>query len=152
MRWNWETPFFLSPHNPRVFYAGSNRVMKSVDRGDKMYPISPDLTYNDSMKVRVSTRTTGGITVDATGAETFATVVSLAESYLRPGLLYAGTDDGRTWLTRNDGGRGKNSPAAFPACRRARTSRELNHRRQTPVGSTSRSTITATAITRRTCS
>jgi hypothetical protein len=103
LRWNWETPYFLSPHNPRVFYAGSNRVMKSVDRGDKMYPISPDLSYNDTMKVRVSTRTTGGITVDATGAETFANIVSLAESYVRPGLLYAGTDDGRTWLTRNDG-------------------------------------------------
>ena len=98
LRWNWETPYFLSPHNPRVLYAGSNRVMKSVDRGDGMYPISPDLSYNDSVKVRVSTRTTGGITTDATGAETFATIVSLAESYVRPGLLFAGTDDGRTWF------------------------------------------------------
>ena len=104
LRWNWETPYFLSPHNPKTFYAGSNRVMKSVDRGDKMYPISPDLSYNDTMKVRVSTRTTGGITVDATGAETYGTIVSLAESSVRPGLLFAGTDDGRTWLTRNDGG------------------------------------------------
>lgn len=114
LRWNWETPFFLSPHNSRVFYAGSSRVLKSVDRGDRMYPISPDLTYNDSMKVRVSTRTTGGITVDATGAETFGTVVSLAESYLRPGLLYAGTDDGRTWLTRNDGGTWEELTGRFP--------------------------------------
>ena len=104
LRWNWETPFFLSPHNPRVFYAAGNRVVKSVERGDKMFLISPDLSYGDTMKVRVSTRTTGGITVDATGAETYGTVVSLAESYLRPGLLFAGTDDGRTWLTRNDGG------------------------------------------------
>ena len=104
LRWNWETPFFLSPHNPRVFYAGSNRVMKSVDRGDKMFPISPDLTYNDSMKVRISMRTTGGITVDATGAETYGTITALAESPLRSGLLYAGTDDGRTWFSRNDGG------------------------------------------------
>ncbi|HEX3927089.1 MAG TPA: hypothetical protein VHW65_03760, partial [Gemmatimonadales bacterium] len=104
LRWNWETPFFLSPHDPHVLYAGSNRVMKSTERGDHMYPISPDLTYADTMKIRVSTRTTGGITTDATGAETFPTIVSLAESYIRPGLLYAGTDDGRTWLTRNGGG------------------------------------------------
>ena len=104
LRWNWETPFFLSVHNPKTFYAASNRVMKSVDRGDKMYPISPDLSYNDSMKVRVSTRTTGGITVDATGAETFGTIVSLAESPITAGVLYAGTDDGRTWFSRNDGG------------------------------------------------
>ena len=49
--------------------------MKSVDRGDNMYPISPDLSYNDTMKTRISTRTTGGITNDATGAETYGTVV-----------------------------------------------------------------------------
>ncbi|HEY4322229.1 MAG TPA: hypothetical protein VGM77_13770 [Gemmatimonadales bacterium] len=104
LRWNWETPYFISPHNPATLYFGSNRVMKSVDHGDDMFPISPDLSYNDTMKVRVSTRTTGGITTDATGAETFATIVSLAESYLKPGLLYAGTDDGRVWMTSNDGG------------------------------------------------
>lgn len=103
LRWNWNTPFLLSPHNANTFYAGSNRVMKSVNRGDGMYPISRDLSYADSMKSRVSTRTTGGITIDATGAETYGTIVSLAESFVRPGLLYAGTDDGRLWLTRNDG-------------------------------------------------
>lgn len=114
MRFNWETPFFLSPHNPDVLYVGGNRVLKSVQQGDNLYPISPDLTYNDTMKVRVSTRTTGGITNDATGAETYATVVSLAESYIRPGLLYAGTDDGRTWLTRNDGGNWEELTGRFP--------------------------------------
>ncbi len=114
LRWNWETPYFISPHNPSVFYAGSNRVMKSVSHGDSMFAISPDLSYNDTMKVRVSTRTTGGITTDATGAETYANVVSLAESYVRPGLLYAGTDDGRTWLTRNDGGTWEELTGRFP--------------------------------------
>ncbi len=114
LRWNWETPFFLSPHNPRTFYAGGNRVMKSVDRGDNMFPISPDLSYNDTMKTRISTRTTGGITNDATGAETYGTVVALAESYVRPGLLYAGTDDGRVWLTRNDGANWDELTKRFP--------------------------------------
>jgi hypothetical protein len=104
LRWNWNTPFFLSPHNQRVFYAGSNRVMKSVKGGDEMFPISPDLSNNDTMKVRISTRTTGGITTDATGAETYGTIVSLAESPLKAGVLMAGTDDGNLWLSRNDGG------------------------------------------------
>ncbi len=113
-RWNWNTPFFLSPHNPRTFYAASNRVMKSVNRGDRLYPISPDLSYADTMKIRVSTRTTGGITIDATGAETYGTIVSLAESYVRPGLLYAGTDDGRFWLTRNDGASWEELTSRFP--------------------------------------
>ncbi|MBL0179220.1 MAG: hypothetical protein IPP98_08865 [Gemmatimonadetes bacterium] len=114
LRWNWNTPFFISPHNSKTFYAGSNRVMKSVERGDDMYPISPDLSYADTMKIRVSTRTTGGITTDATGAETFGTIVSLAESYVRPGLLYAGTDDGRVWLTRNDGASWEELTGRFP--------------------------------------
>ena len=104
LRWNWNTPFFLSPHNPSVMYMGSNRVMKSVQRGDNMYPISGDLSYADPVKLRVSTVTTGGITIDATGAETFGTIVSLNESPIKVGMLFAGTDDGRVWMTANDGG------------------------------------------------
>ncbi len=112
MRWNWNTPFFLSPHNPSVFYAAANRVVKSTRRGDDLFVISPDLTLRDTMKIRVSTKTTGGITVDATGAETFGTIVSLIESPIRAGLLYAGTDDGNVWLTRNDGAAWEKIPAA----------------------------------------
>lgn len=104
IRWNWNTPFFISAHNNKVLYMGSNRVMKSVKQGDEMYPISADLSYADTMKIRVSTRTTGGITIDATGAETFGTITSLNESTILPGHLYAGTDDGRLWTTTNDGG------------------------------------------------
>ncbi len=115
LRWNWNTPFLLSPHNPTVFYAGANRVVKSVKRGEDLFPISPDLTLRDTMKIRVSTRTTGGITTDATGAETFGTITTLAESYARPGLLYAGTDDGKVWLTRNDGGAWEDLSGRFPA-------------------------------------
>ncbi|MHB8838779.1 MAG: WD40/YVTN/BNR-like repeat-containing protein, partial [Gemmatimonadaceae bacterium] len=104
IRWNWNTPYFISPHNPSVMYFGANRVLKSTKQGDDMFFISPELSYADTMKIRVSTRTTGGITIDATGAETFGTIVSLNESPLRPGILYAGTDDGRLWSSWNDGG------------------------------------------------
>ncbi len=104
LRWNWNTPFFLSPHNPSVFYTAANRVLKSTRQGDDLFFISPDLSYADTTKARISMRTTGGITIDATGAETFGTVVSLNESPVRPGILYAGTDDGRLWSTINDGG------------------------------------------------
>jgi photosystem II stability/assembly factor-like uncharacterized protein len=102
-RFNWETPFFLSPHNKDVLYVGGNHVFKSTQRGDNMFPISPDLSKQDMKKIEVSMKTTGGITVDATGAETYGTVVALAESYVKPGLLYAGTDDGNVWMTPNDG-------------------------------------------------
>jgi photosystem II stability/assembly factor-like uncharacterized protein len=111
MRYNWNTPYFLSPHNPQVFYMAGNRVLKSLKRGEELFPISPDLSkatmpqFRAEFTARQDTadRLTGGITNDATGAETYGTVVALAESYVKPGLLYAGTDDGNLWITRNDG-------------------------------------------------
>jgi Sortilin, neurotensin receptor 3, len=104
LRWNWNTPFFISRHNPSVFYAGANKVMKSTRRGDGLYPVSPDLTTRDTMRIRVSTTSTGGITPDVTGAETHSTITTLAESPIRPGILFAGTDDGKVRVSRNDGG------------------------------------------------
>ena len=115
MRWNWNTPFLLSPHNPDVFYAGANRVMKSTQRGDNLYPISPDLSKKQMAKIDTSMNKTGGITLDATGAETYGTIVALAESFVRPGFLWAGTDDGNVWFTRNDGAMWEPVPAnRFP--------------------------------------
>src|SRR2546430_17240032 len=88
--------------------------MKSPNRGENLSAISPDLTTRDSMKIVVSTHTTGGITPDVTGAETVCTIVALAESPVRPGLLYAGTDDRNVWLTRNDGGTLGKLPRRLP--------------------------------------
>jgi len=104
LRWNWNTPFFQSVHERSHFYTGANAVLKSTDWGDGLTAISPDLSYADEEKVRVSQETTGGITPDITGAETYATVVSLAESPIQQGMIFAGTDDGRLWITRDDGG------------------------------------------------
>jgi hypothetical protein len=102
-RYNWNTPFLLSPHNPDVFYMGGSRVLKSTWRGDNLVPISPDLSKKQWGKIDTSMTKTGGITRDATGAETYGTVIALAESYVRPGWLMAGTDDGNVWTTQNDG-------------------------------------------------
>ncbi len=114
LRFNWNTPYFISPHNPSTLYIGGNRVLKSTKRGDDLFAISPDLSTLDTMKIRVSTRTTGGITNDATGAETYCTIVSLNESPIRAGILFAGTDDGRVWLTKNDGGTWEELTSRFP--------------------------------------
>ncbi|MFL5606043.1 MAG: WD40/YVTN/BNR-like repeat-containing protein [Gemmatimonadaceae bacterium] len=115
VRFNWETPFFISSHNPDVMYVGGNRVLKSTRRGDSLYFISADLSRQQRAKIDTSMNKTGGITLDATGAETYGTVVSLAESYVRPGFLYAGTDDGNVWTTTTDGAAWEQIPAArFP--------------------------------------
>lgn len=114
LRWNWSTPFFLSPHDSRVFYAGANRVLKSTNRGEGLHPISPDLTTADRLRIQVSTTTTGGITPDVTGAETHSTIVALAESPVTPGLLFAGTDDGNVWMSPDDGGTWTDLTGRFP--------------------------------------
>jgi len=111
---NWNTPMVLSPHNRTVLYAAGNRVLKYTNMGEEYEVISGDLTYADPEKIRISTQTTGGITRDATGAETFGTIVALAESPLQNGFLFAGTDDGRTWISRNDGGDWEELTDRFP--------------------------------------
>ena len=113
LRWNWNTPFFVSAHDPNVFYSGAEKVFKSVKKGSNPVAISPDLTAHDPTWVRVSggyddegnaaSDASGGITRDATGAEENATITVMTESMIRPGLLLVGTDDGKVWLTRNDG-------------------------------------------------
>ncbi|HEV7836465.1 MAG TPA: hypothetical protein VGO75_00240, partial [Gemmatimonadaceae bacterium] len=113
-RFNWSTPFFLSPHSGTTVYMGANRVLKSSDRGDHFYPISPDLSTRDSARIIMSTKLTGGITRDNSGAETHGTITTLAESPVRPGILWVGTDDGNVWLSMNDGGQWTDVTARFP--------------------------------------
>jgi photosystem II stability/assembly factor-like uncharacterized protein len=113
-RWNWNTPFILSRHDANVFYAGAEKLFKSVKGGLDLFAISPDLSTADETVLRVTTGfdaqgnrapdATGGITRDATGAEENATIVTIGESPLKAGMLYVGTNDGKVWLTRNDGG------------------------------------------------
>jgi len=114
LRFNWNAPFFLSPHNAQTFYFGGNRVLKSVKQGDDLFLISPDLSKKLAAKIDTSMNLTGGITLDATGAETYGTVVALAESYLKAGLLFAGTDDGNVWKSSNDGATWENLTGRFP--------------------------------------
>jgi photosystem II stability/assembly factor-like uncharacterized protein len=113
IRYNWNSPFFLSPHNPQVLYFAGNKVMKSMRRGDDLQVISGDLSKNLVAKIDTSVRLTGGVTIDATGAETYGTVTALAESPRKPGLLIAGTDDGNVWKTSNDGATWENLTPRF---------------------------------------
>jgi photosystem II stability/assembly factor-like uncharacterized protein len=114
LRFNWNSPFFLSPHNPTVFYLGGNKVLKSLKRGEELFTISPDLSKQIKARMDTATKYTGGVTPDVTGAETYGTVVALAESYLKPGMLFAGTDDGNVWKSSNDGGTWENLSDRFP--------------------------------------
>ncbi|MBL0169949.1 MAG: hypothetical protein IPP90_04330 [Gemmatimonadaceae bacterium] len=123
-RWNWNTPFILSRHDANVFYSGADKLFKSVKQGVDPFAISPDLSSRDEARIRITTGYdidgnvavdgTGGITRDATGAEENATIVTIGESPLKPGVLYVGTNDGKVWLTKNDGGTWEDLSARFP--------------------------------------
>jgi photosystem II stability/assembly factor-like uncharacterized protein len=105
-RANWDTPYIISPHAPRRLYWASNYVYRSDDRGDTWARISPDLTRQlkweelplmgriwpaDSVAYHESTTA-------------LSNVVSLDESPLLEGLIYAGTDDGLLQVTEDGGG------------------------------------------------
>lgn len=92
-RFNWNSPFFVSSHDPDVIYHAGNRVFKLTNRGENWEVISPDLTTNHPDKM----------TTVGSNAETFCTVVSLSESPLKAGLLWAGSDDGLIHVTQDGG-------------------------------------------------
>jgi hypothetical protein len=90
-------PYFVSVHDHLVLYHGGNFVFKSADRGDAWTLISPDLAKSADM------------------AKTSTAVGALAESRLAPRVLYAGTDKGAFWVTRNDGGEWAERSAGLPS-------------------------------------
>jgi photosystem II stability/assembly factor-like uncharacterized protein len=100
LRYNWSAPYVLSPHNSRTIYFGANRLFKSVNRGDSWKPVSPDLTTNDKSKLDPGKLS---VTPENTGAEAHCTLTTVAESPLRAGVLWVGTDDGQVQVSQDDG-------------------------------------------------
>ena len=111
-RFNWTSPLMLSPHDPDTLYAASEAVWKSINHGQSWTTISPDLTRNDRSKQQASG---GPLTKDITSVEYYDTIFALSESPLAKGMLWAGTDDGRVNVTRDDGVHWTNvTPKALP--------------------------------------
>jgi S1-C subfamily serine protease/photosystem II stability/assembly factor-like uncharacterized protein len=79
-RFNWNTPFILSHQNSRILYCAGNYVFRSLDRGNNLQIISPEITLTKR-----------------------GSASALAESPKNPNVLYAGTDDGALWMTRDGG-------------------------------------------------
>ena len=90
LRFNWNSPIRISPHNSQVIYFGSNVLHRSMNRGDDWQEISPDLTTNDAEKLK--------------GNIEHCTITTISESPLTPGVIWVGTDDGKLQLTKDGGG------------------------------------------------
>ncbi|MBD3414485.1 MAG: hypothetical protein GF421_08660 [Candidatus Aminicenantes bacterium] len=92
LRGQWLAPTIISPHDHNVIYHGMQYVFRSPDRGETWKRISPDLSYNDP---------------DRQGklpfAIPYACLTAISESPLKKGLIYAGTDDGRVHVTKDEG-------------------------------------------------
>lgn len=87
LRFNWVSPFIVSPHHPDIVYCGGNKLFRSLNMGKNWEAISPDLT-----------------TKKENGDVPFSTIKELSESPLKFGLIYVGTDDGLVWVTKDHGG------------------------------------------------
>lgn len=99
-RFQWVSPILVSPHDPSVVYHASQYVHRTTDGGMTWETISPDLTTNTPEHQDYAG---GPIDHDITGVEVFNTVFALAESPHTPGELWAGSDDGRVHVSRDNG-------------------------------------------------
>ena len=98
-RFVWTFPVALSPHVPGKVYVGSQHVHATTNGGRTWNVISPDLSRNDRARLVAS----GGLTPDNIGVEFSGVVFAIAESPKKAGVIWAGTNDGKLHLTRDNG-------------------------------------------------
>lgn len=101
LRFNWNAAIAQSEINANVVYYGSQFVHKSTDKGQNWKIISPDLTTNDASKQ--NSHKSGGLTMDASGAENFTTILAISPSPLDDQVIWVSTDDGNIQITRDGG-------------------------------------------------
>ena len=99
-RFQWNFPFFFSPHNPKRLYAAGNHLFVTENEGQSWETISPDLTTNDKSR-QVSSG--GPITKDNTSVEYYCTIFTVTESSLEKDLLWTGSDDGLINVSKDGG-------------------------------------------------
>jgi len=104
-RFNWNPPIVASPHDTKTVYYGGNVLFKTTNYGHSWQEISPDLTTNDKTKQQSSG---GPVVVDNTAAEFHCTILAIAESPVKAGVIWVGTDDGNVQVTQDGGKTWKN--------------------------------------------
>lgn len=104
-KWNWNTPFIISPHHITRLYMAADKIFRSDDRGNSWQVISDDITAQiDRNTWPVMDRYWGvDAVVKDVSTSLFGMAVSLAESKVQEGLLFVGTDDGVISVTENNG-------------------------------------------------
>jgi photosystem II stability/assembly factor-like uncharacterized protein len=114
-KWNWNTPLIISPHNHKRLYVAANKIFRSDDMGNSWIAISEDLTTKtdrNSFPVMGKYWSIDAVMKDVS-TSLYGTIISLDESILKEGLIYAGTDDGQISITE-DGGKNWYQVKKFP--------------------------------------
>lgn len=105
LKWNWNSPLLISPHDNSTLYFAANKVFKTTDKGNSWKKISDDLSRNlnrNLLKVMGKIWPPEAVSKNAS-TSVYGNIVSLDESPKLAGLIYAGTDDGLIQVTENDG-------------------------------------------------
>jgi photosystem II stability/assembly factor-like uncharacterized protein len=115
LRFNWDSPFIISPHSHTRLYFAADKLFRSDDRGDTWKLISPELSRGlDRNKLPVMGKIWGPDAVAKhTSTDPFGNSSALAESPKKEGLIYVGTDDGLIQVTE-DGGKTWRKIESFP--------------------------------------
>ncbi|HET9993989.1 MAG TPA: hypothetical protein VFQ18_01165 [Candidatus Acidoferrum sp.] len=88
-RFNWTIPMVFSPEDPHLLYLGTQFLLKTTDGGTNWEAISGDLTRTP---------------VDEKNPkQALGTILTIAPSAVREGVIWVGTDDGNIQLTRDGG-------------------------------------------------
>jgi len=103
-RFYWNTPFIISPHDPRVLYLGGDRLFRSANRGDT-YAATPDLTRNIGRNDRPIMGVAGSAAMASKhdGAASYSNIITVSESPAVPGVVWVGTNDGNVQVSRDYG-------------------------------------------------
>jgi len=105
LRWNWDSALLISPYSHTRLYFAAQKIFRSDDRGDSWTAISPDLTRNlnrNQLRVMGKLQRADAVAKNKSTSY-FGTIISLDESTLKEGLIYAGSDDGLIQVTEDGG-------------------------------------------------
>ena len=96
-RCHWTAPIAVDPFDHNTVYYGCQVIFKTTNGGQSWSVISPDLSTNDPARIVPS----GGIVGDNLGQFYGEVVFAIAPSKIQKGLIWAGTNDGQVWYTKD---------------------------------------------------
>ncbi|HEY2015196.1 MAG TPA: hypothetical protein VGH38_16920 [Bryobacteraceae bacterium] len=116
-RFQWNSPLIISPHDAKTLYYGGNHLFKSTDRGDTWVRLGEDLTTGasrDQQSILGKIPKRGETLSLHDGVVAWPCITAIAESPVRAGVLYAGTDDGNLQVSRDGGKTWSNVASHIP--------------------------------------